>query len=285
MKPGTVFLPSIFLVAALAVPATPEEEYVKARDGAIARIGQLEARKSPDTEVRQEETSALSGLEKRLREIVGNLAARGYQVEGRITLETFSEDGLCFGLLDGLRFSRAGGTSEVVVTTDGLLERWLARAGFWRETRKTPPSPNEALATTPFHTEAVGHDARFARSADIPITAPEGVTLALAFLGGWAQDVGPGPGQTIVVALRKGGRVYIAQEDSKHVKRIPACEAIWQKAFESEASGAYAGASHDREEKADRDYRACYVARAPKQAWFPALTREAQEIAERFTGE
>jgi hypothetical protein len=284
MKPASVFLPSLLLVAGLAVAATPEEEYVKARDGAIARIGQLEARKGPDTEIRQEEESALAGLEKRLREIVGDLAARGYPAEGRITLETFSEDGLCFGLLDGLRFSRAGGTSEVVVTTDGLLERWLARAGFWRESRKAPPSPNEALRAIPFYTEAVGHDAHFARSANIPIAAPEGVTLAVAYLGGWAQDVGPGPGQTIVVALRKAGRVYIAQEDSKHVKKIPACEATWQKALESEASGTHAGASQDREERADRDYHACYVARAPKEAWFEALTREAQEIAGRFKG-
>jgi hypothetical protein len=36
------------------------------------------------------------------------------------------------------------------------------------------------------------------------------------------------------------------------------------------------------QEKGDKDYRACYAERTPWEAFFPALTEEAQAIANRF---
>ena len=79
-------------------------------------------------------------------------------------------------------------TPQIVVTTDGLLDRWLrAPADWWKKARKTPPGAEAALHDDDFFTQAVGSDATFGKTADIPITRPAS-TPAIAMLKTFAPS-------------------------------------------------------------------------------------------------
>jgi len=292
MKPTLLALPALLLAFA-ASAGTPEEDYIAARDAAIAKIKKLEA-KNPDADVSKIDQKSLSDLEKRLQAIIGDLAVKPYPAKGKIGFDTLSENEVGGGGVDGLRFIKGDDGPQVYVTTDGLTTKWLAKEDWWKEKRKAPPEIDEALADEDFITAAVGEDAAFSKTAALPITKPEGATFAYALLGGWAQDIGPNPNQDIVVAIRKDGKIYITEEQAKRFKPVAACDAVW-KDSEKKADAIFkkyqaSGAKDEKifnsytaeQEKGDRDYRACIGERAPKEAFFPELVREAQQIADRF---
>jgi hypothetical protein len=276
---GWVFVGAFLWLTPAACAATAEDAYIAARDAAIAKIKALEAKKGVDTADKAQEL-ARADLEKRLQEIVGDLDAEGFQHKGALNLESLSRNDVGFGMLDGLRFIKGDSGPQIVVTTDGLLDRWLrAPADWWKKARKTPPGAEAALHDDDFFTQAVGSDATFGKTADIPITRPAGATFALALLGGWAQDIGPNPAQEIVVVLRKDRKTIIETGNAEKVPAIPACDAIWKAVEDARAKGK---ASSKMEEKGDADYRACIGREAPKQAFFPALIEKAQAIADRL---
>lgn len=297
MRPVLLALPALMLGLSLASAATPEESYLAARDAAIAKIKKLEGKKGADVAIQKENERALADLEKRLQPIVGGLAIKAYPAKGKISFDTLIDNEVGFGVLDALRFATADGGPQAVVTTDGLMTKWLGKpADWWTRTRKTPPTIEDALANTEFYTFAIGPDAAFTSTATLPIAAPEGAGFAFAMLGGWSQDVGPNPEQEIIVALRSGGKIYIASESSKKYKDIPVCEAIWKDA-QTKADATYKkyadGGAKDQKlfdaynainDKADKGYHACYAERMPKEAFFPDVVKEAQEIADRFKG-
>lgn len=295
MKSAYFAAPALLIGLAAAVAGTPEEDYVAARDAATAKIKKIEA-KNPDADVSKINKSALAALEKRLQAIIGPVAIKPYPEKGRMEYDSLSEGEFGADGLDGLRFGKDGEGPQLVVTTDGLLETWLKRPREWGTTKGKRPSIDEALANTEFYTFAVGQDAALTKTAEIPIAKPEGATFAVALLGGWAQDDGPNPQQQIVLAVRREGKVYIASESAKAYKLIPACDAGWKAAEEKanaifkkyQASGAKDEKIYDSytdtQSKGYADYLACYRQRAPKEAFFPALVKEAQEIADRFGG-
>ncbi|WP_424363238.1 hypothetical protein [Methylocystis parvus] len=294
MRPALLALPAL-LLGLSAVAGTPEEDYVAARDAAIAKIKKIEEKK-PDADVSKIDQKALADLEKRLQAIIGDLSVKPYPAKGKIGFESLSDNEVGSGGLDGLRFMNGDEGPQVYVTTDGLTTKWLAREDWWKEKRKAPPTIDEALADDDFITAAVGEDAAFSKTAALPITKPEGATFAAALVGGWAQDIGPNPNQEIIVAIRKDGKIYIAEEQAKKFKPVAACDAVWKES-EKKADALFkkyqaSGAKDENvfnsytaeQEKGDRDYRACIGERAPKEAFFPELVKEAQEIADRFAG-
>lgn len=287
-------LPVLGLSAAIA--GTPEADYLAARDAAIARIAKIEAKK-PGADTSKIDQQALAGLEGRLKSIIGGLSAGPYPATGKIAIDTLSTNNVGSGGLDALLFATADGGQQAYVTTDGLLARWLSRPEeWWTKTRRTPPPLDEALGDPEFYTYAIGVDAALSKTAGLPVAKPEGADFAAALLGGWAQDIGPNPEQEIIVALRKGGKVYIAKERARDYKPIPACEAVWtdaqRKADQTYKKYTDGGAKDQKvfdaynamQTSADRDYRACYAGRIAKEPFFPALAKEAQEIADRFKG-
>jgi len=295
MRQTPLALLALALTLASAFAATQEETYLAARDAAIAKIKKLEAKQGAEDAVGKEQQKALADLEKRLQGIIGDLEVKPYPAKGKINIDSLSENEIGFGMLDSLRFAQEDNGAQAIVTTDGLLEHWLrAQSQWWKKKEASAPNAETALATDEFFTEAIGADAAFTKTADIPITPPEGATFAVALLGGWAQDIGPNPSQEIIVALRKGGRVYIAIEGAKKAERIPDCDAIWAEAqskVEKLLKKYNEGGMKDEkvfdestaaQARGDDDYRACFAAHAPKESFFPALTREAQEIVDRF---
>ena len=97
------------------------------------------------------------------------------------------------------------------------------------------------------------------------------------------------------MTLQKGGRVYIANQVAKTaIGKIDACEAIWTAANKASEDlwKAYekAGSKDEKlldqrskaEDDGDKAYRACLVAKTPQEAYYPALVKEAQEVADRL---
>lgn len=294
MRSARFVLPLLLLAAGAAPAATPEEDYIAARDAAIASVSKAQA-KNPAADTSKMEQKALAGLEKRLQAIIGPLSVAPYPAKGRSALATLAEEGMGAGVLDSLRFSAPDDGPQVHVTTDGLLVRWLSKPEeWWKKSGDTPPTVEAALANPDFYTRAIGIDAALTKTADLPITTPNGTSYAVALLGGWAQDVGPNPEQEIIVALRKDGKLYLAQETARSYKPIATCEAVWRdgqrKADAAMKKYSDGGAKDEKafdrysalQEKADKDYHACYAEKTPAAPFFPALVKEAQAIADRF---
>jgi hypothetical protein len=286
------------LFAGGAVAASPEDDYVAARDKDIARIKHLIAANADDKKVQAEQDKMIADLQSRLDAIVGPFAVAGYPTAGKMTLETLSDGDIGFGQLDGMVHSAGDDGPQVIVTTRGLVDRWLRDRSAEKDAElRLPANLEAALRDDGFYTFAVSEDAAFGKTAELTIAKPAGADLVVAALGGFAQDIGPNPRQEIVVTLQKGGRVYIANQVAKTaIGKFDACEAIWTAATKTseELWKAYenAGSKDDKllderskaEDNGDKAYRACLVAKTPQQPYYPALVAEAQELADRLAG-
>ena len=279
-----------------ALAASPEDDYVAARDKDIARIKHLVDTKIDDKKVQAEQDRMLADLQKRLDALVGPFAVAGYPVAGKFTLETLSDGDIGFGQLDGIVHSVGDDGPQVIVTTRGVVDRWLrVRAAEKEKQDRLPADLETAARNDDFYTFSVSEDAAFGKTADLAVAKPAGADLVVAALGGFAQDIGPNPHQEIVVTLQKNGRVYIANQVAKTaIGKIDACEAIWTAAEKKSQAlrDAYqkSGAKNEKlfddgakaEDDGDKAYRACLVKETPQQPYYSALVKEAQEIAERL---
>jgi hypothetical protein len=291
-------LVALALFAGGALAASPEDDYVATRDKDIARIKRLVAAKTDDKKVDAEQNQMLADLQKRLDAIVGPFAVAGYPAAGKFTLETLSGGDIGFGQLDGMVHSAGDDGPQVIVTTRGLVDRWLRAQSTEKDADlRLPADLDAALREDNFYTFSVSEDAAFGKTAELAVAKPDGADLVVAALGGFAQDIGPNPRQEIVVTLQRNGRVYIASQVAKTaLGKIDACEAIWTAALKKseDLRSAYqkSGAKNEKlfddgtkaEDDGDKAYRACLVARTPQQAYYPALVKEAQELADRLAG-
>ncbi|RRH95961.1 hypothetical protein EH240_23425 [Mesorhizobium tamadayense] len=286
------------LAGGTALAASPEDDYIAARDKAISEIAALESSNAQVETLDAANTKALADLEKRLSAILGPLSVKDFPATGTINLESLSASDIGFGMLDGLRYARSDEGPSIVATTRGLAGRWLqSRAEEEDESLKLPAGLDEALKLDAFYTQAIGADAAFVKTLDFSLKTPEGADIAVARLGGWTQDVGPIYDQQVVVAVVKGDRVLIAEAPaSPPVPKIAACEAVWTAAdaaaqkFQETYQGsdlkdqqAYDSANAAWE-KGDGDYRACMGERLPGDPAFPAVLAEAQQLADHMAG-
>ncbi|MDX8466212.1 hypothetical protein RFM26_11015 [Mesorhizobium sp. VK23B] len=287
------------LAGGVAFAASPEDDYIAARDKAISDIAALESSNAQVETLDAANTKAQADLEKRLSAILGPLSVKDFPATGTINLESLSASDIGFGMLDGLRYAKSDEGPSIVATTRGLVGRWLqSKADEDDESLRLPAGLDEALKLDAFYTQAIGADAAFVKTLDFSLKKPEGADIAVARLGGWTQDVGPIYDQQVVVAVVKGDRVLIAEAPaSPPVPKIAACEALWtaadataQKFQETYQSSdlkdqqAYDSANAAWE-KGDGDYRACMGERLPGEASFPALLAEAQALADHMAGQ
>ncbi|WP_245482451.1 MULTISPECIES: hypothetical protein [unclassified Mesorhizobium] len=286
------------LAGSAALAASPEDDYIAARDKAIADIAAQESANAPVESLDAQNVKAMADLEKRLSALLGPLAVEGFPATGTINLQSLSDSDIGFGMLDGLRCTTSDDGPSLVATTRGLAERWLkSRADETDENLKLPAGIDAALKLDAFYTQAIGADAAFVKTLDFALNKPEGADMAIARLGGWTQDVGPIYDQQVIVTLVKGDRVMIAEAPAAPaVPKIAACDALWtaaaaaaQKFQEAyQASELKDEKSYDAAnaawEKGDADYRACMGERLPGDAAFPALLAQAQALADHMAG-
>lgn len=286
------------LATGAAFAASPEDDYIAARDKAISAIAALESANEPVEALDAAGTKALADLQKRLSALLGPLAVSGFPATGTINLESLSDADIGFGMLDGLRYTNDDDGPSLVATTRGLLERWLqSKAAEMDTSFRLPTGIDAALKLDAFYTQAINSDAAFTGTLDFPLKKPEGADIAFARLGGWAQDIGPNPDQQVIVTLVKGNSVMIASAPAAPpVPKIAACDALWasadaaaQKFQEAyQASDLKDQKSYDAAnaawEKGDADYRACIGQHLPGEPVFPALLAQAQELAYHMAG-
>ncbi|RFB74963.1 hypothetical protein [Methylovirgula sp. 4M-Z18] len=289
----------LFLLASgAALAASPEDDYMAARDKAVSTIERLYKSKAKQDSIDAVDAKARADLETRLSMILGPFAIVGFPTTGKINLESLSRSDVGFGMLDGLRHAQSEDGPSVLATTRGLVERWLKPKASEKDAQsRVPGDIDQALKSDNFYTYAIGSDSAFSTTLDFPLEKPAGADMALGRLGGWAQETGPNPDQHIVVAIVKGQSIMIADAPvTPPIPEIADCKALWTSAnataekFEKiyQDSGlknqkAFAAASA-AQDKGDRDYRACVAERLPHEPVFPALLKQAQELANHMAG-
>lgn len=207
-----------------ATLSAQEREYLTARDAEITKIKtQLDAGKDINA-IGGDDHKALADLETRLRGIVGAVTIAGYGA-AKSNLETLIPE-LGFGQLDGLAVASADNKTAITVTTEPLLAQWLrGHRNWWGEKgAKMPQDLAGALRSEAFYTQATAQGAAMVAYGPLPVTKPQGASLAFAMLAARTQDQSPPAPDRMFVTLVQGGRVSIAEVRlAGTIEAVPAC--------------------------------------------------------------
>lgn len=270
------------LLPVAAFAASPEEDYIAARDRYIAQFKLKENEQVTDA-VSKAEEQARTALGKQLQAVIGASGIKGAPAQGKLNIESLISGDMGFGLLDGIVFKLTEDT-QVLVTTRTLLTRWLAaQQEIWKQSPEHgfPAEVDAALRTENFYTQALSHDAAVTRYADIPVTG------GAAMLITHRQDIGPSVPKELTVAVTTGERLFIWSVPARaKVTAIPQCQSIWT-AAEKKASALTKkspdnfDAAEKLQSEADAAMRRCYNERARSQAFFQPLVKQAQELVDR----
>ncbi|WP_162826810.1 hypothetical protein [Pseudolabrys taiwanensis] len=278
MKKHIAVLAAICMTAVVAsrvAAATPEDAYIAARDAAIAAMKALPAGDDDDA-TRKREEAARTDLTGRLQAIIGPIAIKGLDGQARSNIETLFEGDQGFGTLDGLVFGAVDGPLQVVVTTEGLLRRWLVGHRQWWGDKgaRMPRSLAAAAATNAFYTQAISTDAAVTKFVALPVMKPDEATFAFAMLAARSQDAVPAKADEVFVTVSYGGRVYLAcGKASAAIGPIGVCERIRRESqTKSEAEQA----------KDERDFLRCFAERAPREPAFGTALKDAQDLIGRL---
>jgi len=271
------------LLPTMAMAASPEQDYLAARDAQIRRLTAMSKPDPSNDRVLKAHDAAVAELEKQLKRIIGPsspLALPGLPSEGKMNNDTLTKGDLGFGMLDGLRYASEDHKTLVVVSTEGLFKVWLREHRNWWRDNNVPQDPAQALRHASFYTQAVSSDAAVSKYVELPIKKPAAASFAFAMLSNSAQDVGPWEPEDVTVALLQGGKLYVVRVNaSAKIGPFPPCEALWKQAAKKAQRSANSMAIENEGYAA---FRRCFAERAPREKGFPILTRQAQDIADRL---
>lgn len=296
MRMKHVLVAAFTLISAAALASAQEDNYIVARDDFIAKFNPPGDPVAPSDAVSKEEEGARADLRKQLQALIGPLNVRGFSGEGAYNVGSLFRGDIEFGTLDGLTFEAKD--AQLVVTTDGLLERWVkSRDGLGVEDGAQPPSDAQAaLRLDTFYTRAMSTDAAVSNYGDLPVTTPSNAGFVHAMLAARRQDFGPVAPDEIVIGMIAAQRAYVLSLplDAK-LTMIPACEALWTDAnAKADKMFEQSPTPEDREkiadevdrvrEQGDAAMRACFGERIKADPAFARLTRQAQDWADRLAG-
>ena len=277
----TILLLLLMLLAApLARAQTPAEQaYVTARKNAVA---ELEQKFDAQTLTPGEEDQVKGRLQAQLLDVLGAISPpKGFSGPGRFNGATIC-CGMGAGALDGIAFGT--GNNIVVVTSAGVL-------GLWLET-----DPKTTLETNDMsYDSALDRSAAVGALVPLPVRLPVGASTAVAWLAVECNGECTLP-QHLVLAVIKGDRAYIAMVDPMLPAAAPlqACDAVLKAAVDKYKT-AYAAFDAARETPKAYDLlmtatrlekeggeavEKCWKDHAKGEPAFPALTRQAQALAD-----
>lgn len=266
----------LLLMASSAASAqSPEQAYIAARERAIAELSKLS-----DSQKEAEDSRLLRGLEPLLRQAIGPFAIP-QGLGGDIKP---SPDTLCCGVGDGMLDSLIvwADSQRLVVTTEGLLQYWLQTHKNWWKDDPIPTDPEQAFRSDAFLSLATASDWRVTPFAPLAIAKPAGANLAVAMLVMENQGILLGPPRQIAVSVIKGGKVFIAVVKATAADPpISACGAIYDD-YRTKAEAAGGAVTLQLQEQAQASFDKCWAERAKGDHAFPALTKEAQDLADRL---
>ena len=261
------------------VAASPEEKYFETRDNFIRQFS------TPSSPEANSDERALSKLEKQLQMIIGPVDVVHFPKRGKINLETLDQDDGGFGQVDGLRFDSEH--ELLFVTTTGLLNAYL------QQHKELPTELGKLAKAEEFYSSVFNWDAAVTHFAEVPVRTTNDKSFAYAFLGLWAQDIGPFPPKTLFVFFANGDRVFVVStEVQSNIDQIAECKDVCNgfKKKSDAASAAYQ-ASELKDQKATDDtvryeeegfraYCQCFEQRAKTEPFFKQLTKQAQTLVD-----
>jgi hypothetical protein len=249
---------------ALAAPAgaqTPQEAaYLAERDRANAA---LEANWDQDAHDR-----AVESLTRQIKRIVGP-PLHGFN--GKSEMNTTLCCGVGSGKLDGMAYG------DVVVTTEGLLGRWLAALGTPRDVAAGIEEGAD------LYSNGLVGEAAVTVYAGLPIVRPPGATRAVAHLALASQADALWPPQEIGVIVQKGERVFLTYQKVTTAPALPACDNALAQGLADARAAWEAGRRDDLprlEAEAETAYVSCWNAHAREAAAWRALVQQAQQLAD-----
>ena len=268
------------------VAASLEEKYFETRDNFIR---QFSTPSSPEANSYEKTHSklekALSKLEKQLQLIIGSVDVAHFPKRGKINLETLEQGDGGFGQVDGLRFGSKHGL--LFVTTTGLLNSYL------QQHKELPTELGKLAKAEEFYSVALYWDEAVTHFAEVPVRTTNDKSFAYAFLGLWAQDIGPFPPKHLFVFFANGDRVFVVSTEAQsNIDQIAECKDVWD-GFKKKSDAAFAAyqASELKEQKASDDmvryeeegfraYCRCFEQRAKMESFFNQLTKQAQTLVD-----
>ena len=260
------------------VAASLEEKYFETRDEFIRQFS------TPSSPEANSNERALSKLEKQLQMIIGPVDVAHFPKRGKINLETLQQDA-GFGQVDGLRF---GSEHKLLfVTTTGLLNAYL------QQHKELPTELGKLAKAEEFYSSVFDWNAAVTHFAEVPVRTTNDKSFAYAFLGLWAQDIGPRLPKHLFVFFANGDRVFVVStEVQSNIDQIAECKDVWDgfKKKSDAASAAYQ-ASELKDQKAtddtvryeDEGFRAycrCFEQRVKMEPCFKQLTKQAQTVVD-----
>ena len=256
----------VWAVGAASAQSTDTVRYIEARDNAIEEF--KAPHEAPDARLAELEHERLGSLQNLLRQAVGPFVFEGVGTEGTINLDTLSPDG-DFGRLDGLEYSSGDGRTKVLVTTQPLVRDWLGK--FYERPTDAVRDPLQVLLleSQQFLTQAWAiEDQHFTFVDRLPVSAPKGAAIAVAFLGELcAEDENYVP-DTIFAVVVIGERVYLISQSL--LVRLPVfseCDRRWQKLWDS-----------GKDEAAASTFNQCYARHVTSRVDYKAALRQGQRL-------
>ena len=269
------------------VAASLEEKYFESRDNFIRQFSTASSPEANSYEkVLPKLEKALSKLEKQLKLIIGPVDVAHFPKRGKINLETLEKDDGGFGQVDGLRFDSKH--EQLFVTTAGLLNSYL------QQHKELPTELGKLARAEEFYSLALYWDEAVTHFAEVPVRTTNDKSFAYAFLGLWAQEIGPFPPKNLFVFFANGDRVFVVStEVQSNIDQIAECKDVWDgfKKKSDAASAAYQ-ASELKDQKATDDdmqkneedgfraYCRCFEQRAKMEPFFKQLTKQAQTLVD-----
>jgi hypothetical protein len=269
------------------VAASLEEKYFESRDNFIRQFSTASSPEANSYEkVLPKLAKALSKLEKQLQLIIGPVDVAHFPKRGKINLETLEKDDGGFGQVDGLRFDSEH--ELLFVTTAGLLNSYL------QQHKELPTELGKLAKAEEFYSLALYWDEAVTHFAEVPVRTTNDKSLAYAFLGLWAQEIGPFPPKNLFVFFANGDRVFVVStEVQSNIDQIAECKDVWDgfKKKSDAASAAYQ-ASELKDQKATDDdmqkneedgfraYCRCFEQRVKMEPCFKQLTKQAQTLVD-----
>jgi hypothetical protein len=290
---------ALFAMASIAVmfaasAATPEDDYIAARDVAIARFKAADKAGPIDDKTLDAEKDALAKLERRLNAILEPVAVKDLPKASAINFDTLFDFDEGFGLLDGLICGADTDKTHIIVTTENLFRRWLRQHKDWwgKDSADIPQEMSDAVRADAFYTQAISADAAVTLYGELPMRKPAGMDFAFATLAARSQDRPPPVADEIFIVVARGDRIFVAYtKDFAALGSIAACEAV-RRDYDKKATEIYKESTLSSEEqsrqserlsgKSDTEFVRCFKERAPQQAGFAAAAQAAQTLLERL---
>src|SRR6266478_5969332 len=261
------------------VAASLEEKYFETRDNFIRQFS------TPSSPEANSYEKTHSKLEKQLELIIGPVDVAHFPKRGKINLETLEQGDGGFGQVDGLRFDSKHGL--LFVTTAGLLNAYL------QQHKELPTELGKLAKAEEFYSLVFYWNEAVTHFAEVPVRTTNDKSFAYAFLGLWAQEIGPFPPKNLFVFFANGDRVFVVStEVQSNIDQIAECKDVWDgfKKKSDAASAAYQ-ASELKDQKASDDmvryeeegftaYCRCFEQRAKMESFFNQLTKQAQTLVD-----